>query len=268
MPTFAHAGETLYYKDLGDPAGVPLVLTHGLLWSIRMLEPLAALLPDRRVLLLDLHGHGRSTKPADPSRYTWDALVDDVAGLLDHLGIDQAAVGGLSLGANVALAMGQRRPSRCRALILEMPVLLRGHRVGRPAFTALAATLGAGAPALGAVARLAAKLPLPGRAQQLVAMRDLAAMPPRVGRAILTGLLAEPPLPEDEATLAALDVPTLVIGHGNDPLHVLDDARDLAARLPRSRLVEVPSILTHRRHPALLSGHVARFLDDVETGKV
>src|SRR4051794_9508929 len=82
MPTFSRAfGQTrldLHYGERGDPTGRPLVLTHGLLWSSRMMEALAARLPDQRVLLLDLHGHGKSARPADASAYTWASMAGDV----------------------------------------------------------------------------------------------------------------------------------------------------------------------------------------------
>ncbi|MDQ3758094.1 MAG: alpha/beta hydrolase, partial [Actinomycetota bacterium] len=86
---------------------------------------------------------------------------------------------------------------------------------------------------------------------------------PTVASAVLRGLLDEPPLPEDAATLARLTMPALVIGHRSDPLHVLDDARDLAGRLPAATLVEAPSILTYRLRPAELAAHIRRFLATV-----
>lgn len=91
-------------------------------------------------------------------------------------------------------------------------------------------------------------------------MRDVAAANPTVAVAVLRGLLDEPPLPEDEATLAALTMPAPVIGHRNDPVHVLKDARDLAHRLPDATLVEAPSIVTFRLRPAELAAHIRRFL--------
>jgi len=91
-------------------------------------------------------------------------------------------------------------------------------------------------------------------------VRDVASIDPRVARAILTGLLAEPPIPEDAASLARLAVPVLVIGHRNDPLHALADARDLASRLPNATLVEASSIAEYRMRPTTLAAHLRRFL--------
>src|SRR5258708_23151764 len=122
MPTFSRAfGRTridLHYSERGDHAGRPIVLTHGLLWSSRMMEGLASRLPDQRVLLLDLHGHGKSSRPTDPSAYTWASLAGDVIALLNHLEVDEAVVGGLSLGANVTLAVAHRHPERVTAMLV------------------------------------------------------------------------------------------------------------------------------------------------------
>ncbi|HVF74154.1 MAG TPA: alpha/beta hydrolase [Acidimicrobiales bacterium] len=264
MPTFMRDDLRLHYGARGRPDGRPVVLMHGLLWSSRMLERVAALLPEQRIVLLDLHGHGKSDKPTDPIRYTWAELTADLVGLLDHLGVERAVVGGLSLGANVALAAAHEHARRMDALVLEMPVLLRGHRVGRPAFSALAAAYAGAAPFLAPASRVLARLPAPrGRLPEAAAMRDVASLDPRVARAILTGLLAEAPIAEDEASLRRLTMPALVIAHRNDPLHALADARDLVARLPDATLVEASSIVEYRIRPATLARHLRHFLATV-----
>ncbi|MBV8692654.1 MAG: alpha/beta fold hydrolase [Actinobacteria bacterium] len=265
MPTFSRAfGQTrlqLHFAERGASDGMPVVLTHGLLWSSRMMEGLAARLPDQRVLLLDLHGHGKSDRPTDPSAYTWASLAGDVIALLDHLEIDQAVIGGLSLGANVTLAAGQRHPERVKAMIVEMPVLRRGEPFGRPAFGAMAGAYEAGGRSMTALAGLVRKLPLPRGVPELAALRDVAGAEPAVAVAVLRGLLAEDLIPDDSATIARMHMPALVIGHRRDPVHVLDDARDLARRLPKGELVEASSIAEFRLHPERLAAHVRHFLE-------
>jgi pimeloyl-ACP methyl ester carboxylesterase len=237
---------------------------HGLLWSARMQERLTDHLSDRRVFLLDLRGHGKSGKPHDPARYTWAALAGDVFGLLDHLGLERAVVGGLSLGANVALAAAVERPERMAGVVLEMPVLLRGHRVARPVFTAMAGVYGGAQAVLAPVGRAIGRIPAPRRLPEAAALRDMLSARPDVARAVLQGLLADEPVPEDDASLARITTPALVIGHHNDGLHVLDDARDLARRLPNARLVETPSILHYRLRPGELAAELRSFLAEVD----
>jgi pimeloyl-ACP methyl ester carboxylesterase len=144
-----------------------------------------------------------------------------------------------------------------------MPVLLRGHRFGRPVFTGLASVYHGGRFALRPVARAVNRLPLPRALPELAAFRDMAGQDPSVASAVLRGLLTEEPLAEDEETLARLTMPALVVGHRNDPLHVLDDARDLADRLPDGRFIEAPSIAHYRLHPGELAAQFRAFLDEV-----
>ena len=225
-----------------------------------MMERAASLLPDERVILLDLHGHGRSDKPTDPARYAWAELAADVVGVLDHLGIDRAVVGGLSLGANVTLATAHLHAERVAGMVLEMPVLRRGHRVGRAAFSTLATAYTGARMVLGPLASAVNAVPLPRRVPELAAVRDMAGADPRVAAAVLRGLLDDEPVAEDEASLARLTMPALVVGHHNDPLHAIADARDLAARLPNAELVEASSIAEYRVYPARLAERLRGFL--------
>jgi pimeloyl-ACP methyl ester carboxylesterase len=263
LPTFDLGDLRLHYAERGDADGPAIVLVHGLLWSARMFERLCAVLPSYRVLLLDLHGHGTSSTPTDPSRYTWASFADDVVGLLDHLAVERAVVGGLSLGANVTLATAERHPSRVRAMVVEMPVLSGGHPVAKPLFAGLAGVYRAGEIALRPASRAVRRFPLPlaRRVPDVAAARDVLAANPRVADAVLRGLLTDVPVDDSDAALGRLTMPALVIGHRNDPLHPLGDARRLAAALPDARLVEVPSILHHRLHPDRLAAEVRRFVD-------
>jgi len=263
MPTFRRDDLEIHYRERGRSDGTPVVLMHGLLFSSYLQERLAARLLEHRIVLLDLHGHGHSSKPTDAGRYTWDEMVADVVGLLDHLGEEKGVVGGLSLGANVALAMGQRQPERVTALVLEMPVMLRGHRVGRPVFMNMARTFKATGFAVGRATAVVRRVPLPRNQTDLIAIRDVASTDPKVGAAVLRGLLSEPPLPEDPETLARVTMPTLVFGHRLDPLHVLDDARDLVKALPDGRLVELPWIGARALEPAKIADAMGPFLDEL-----
>jgi 3-oxoadipate enol-lactonase len=108
-------GVRLAYDDAGE--GPPLVLLHGFpldrtLWSPQR----TALAAMARVVVPDLRGFGESTLGADP--VTMDRYADDIVALLDHLGIERAVIGGLSMGGYVAFALWRRHPHRVRALAL------------------------------------------------------------------------------------------------------------------------------------------------------
>src|SRR6476620_6914002 len=102
----------------------------------RMHEPLARAMAAEgfHVVTLDLLGHGRSDQPADPLVYSMTAFGEQVVALLDHLGAEEAVIGGTSLGSNVSLEVADVAPGRGRGLLLEMPVLDNALEAGLIAF--------------------------------------------------------------------------------------------------------------------------------------
>lgn len=113
--SFAHVnGLDIYYELHG--AGEPLVLLHGGLLTIEL--SFAAMLPqlakERQVVAIELQGHGRT---ADIDReFALEHLADDVAGVLDELGIERADFFGFSLGGLVALQFAMRHPDKAGRL--------------------------------------------------------------------------------------------------------------------------------------------------------
>jgi pimeloyl-ACP methyl ester carboxylesterase len=109
-------GLDLYYEVHGD--GPPLVLLHGGLMTIDLsfgrLVPVLA--RQHRVIGVELQGHGHTGDIDRPMRL--ETLADDVAALLDHVGIDRADVFGFSLGGLVALTMGLEHPERVGKLVI------------------------------------------------------------------------------------------------------------------------------------------------------
>jgi pimeloyl-ACP methyl ester carboxylesterase len=104
----------LYYETLGT--GQPLVLIHGSLMTVSLLNDYPALLAaHRQVIAVELQGHGHTRDISRSLRYEF--LADDIAALLDHLGLAQADLLGYSLGAGVALQVAIRHPGRVRRLV-------------------------------------------------------------------------------------------------------------------------------------------------------
>jgi pimeloyl-ACP methyl ester carboxylesterase len=102
-------GIRLYYETYGT--GRPLVLLHGGLGSGEMFGPVIPALAERhQVITVDLQGHGRTAdidRPLDP----W-FMADDIAALIDHLGLDRPDVVGYSLGGGVALRAALKYPQK------------------------------------------------------------------------------------------------------------------------------------------------------------
>ena len=114
------------------------------------------------------------TRPAELNFYAMPAFADQIAALLDHLEIEQAVVGGTSLGANVALEFGVAHPDRAQGLFVEMPVLDNALVAVAIAFTPVLVGAQLGAPLLGARRR-----PRPPDPAQPLPRRHR----PRLGRA-------------------------------------------------------------------------------------
>ena len=101
-------------------AGPPLLLLHGFTGSIETWEPFRARFESaHRVAAMDLPGHGGSSSPSDPERYSLPRLADDIARVLDALHIEQTGVLGYSLGGRAALHFACAHADRVNALILE-----------------------------------------------------------------------------------------------------------------------------------------------------
>jgi pimeloyl-ACP methyl ester carboxylesterase len=238
------------------------VLLHGLLLSQRMHEPLASALAERgnRVVTLDLLGHGKSDRPPDMWRYNMGFFAEEVAGLLDHLEVDEAVVGGTSLGANVTLEVASLAPERLRGMVVEMPVLDNALLACAVAFTPLLVALTFGEPAMRALARVTRLLPerrLPWAANVVL---DTVRQDPTPSAAVLQGLFSGRTAPHrtERRTFTA---PALVIGHHRDPVHPFSDAGLLADELPNSTLLEASSILELRVAPERLTSEIADFIE-------
>ena len=107
-------GINLYFETHGS--GRPLILLHGGLGSGEMFGPILPALTERhQVIAPDLQGHGRTADIDRPIDIRF--MADDIAALIDHLGLDQPAVVGYSLGGGVALQTAVRYPAKVRRLV-------------------------------------------------------------------------------------------------------------------------------------------------------
>lgn len=108
-------GLRMYYEIHGS-GGVPVVLLHGAYMHTGLMAfLLSGLANTRRVIAADLQGHGRTADIDRP--ITYEQMADDVAALMDHLGIARADFAGYSMGGSIALLLAMRHPERVRKVV-------------------------------------------------------------------------------------------------------------------------------------------------------
>jgi pimeloyl-ACP methyl ester carboxylesterase len=261
--SFEHEDHELAYTVYGEGPRVT-VLVHSLLMNRRMQARLARALAaeGNRVVTVDLLGHGASDRPRDMWKYSMPVFGAQVVALLDHLGIEQAVVGGTSLGANATLEVASRAPERLRGMILEMPVLDNALLASALAFTPLLVWLTFGEPVMKAVAwatRLVPSDVVPFGADLWL---DTLRQDPGPSGAVLQGLFSGRMAPH-RSERRTFTAPSLVIGHRRDPVHPFSDAGMLADELPDARLVEADSIVELRVWPERLTAEISAFVDRV-----
>ena len=246
-------GDRLEYTEYGS-GDRWVVLLHGQLMPRRMHQPLARAIAAEgfHVVTLDLLGHGRSDRPLDPKEYSMTAFGEQVVGLLDHLGAEQAVIGGTSLGANASLEVADAHPERVRGLLLEMPVLDNGLTAGLIAFGPLmflARFMPLSVSALRAVTRAVPRGLVPFWTG--VALDTLGQQPAPMAAAIhgiFFGRIAPPSRRRKQ-----IQAPALVVGHPRDPIHPAADAAMLADEMPNAEFVRATSVVEWRSRPDRLN---------------
>ena len=113
--------------------GRPVLMSHGYSATRRMWSGQHEFLGDRyRLISWDMRGHGQTESPNDPAQYSHARTVADMKALLDHLGVQRAVIGGLSLGGTMSLGLGSRVSQRGGARDVE-PACARPRRRARAA---------------------------------------------------------------------------------------------------------------------------------------
>ena len=120
MPYFTLQGVKLHYLDEGE--GPALFFLHEFggdarTWAQQVTAFSKQANTPRRCIVLSARGYLPSDVPADPAAYSWENNRDDAIGLMDHLGLQQVDLIGLSMGAYIALMMTLHVPDRIRSTV-------------------------------------------------------------------------------------------------------------------------------------------------------
>jgi pimeloyl-ACP methyl ester carboxylesterase len=252
--SFTHDGHRLAYTEYGS-GEQDVVLTHSVMFTRRMHAPLARKLASGgyRVVTLDLLGHGESDRPTESWRYSMPAFAEQTVGLLDHLDVEKAVVGGTSLGANVSLEVAVAAPERMHGMIAEMPMLDNATvagllTVGPLLFAARFIPVSVQGVAL--VANL-----VPHGNPWIDIVTDTLEQRPAAMAALLHGVLFGRIAPPRSAR-RQITVPTLVIGHQRDPIHPFGDADTLAVDVPDAEFIHARSPVELRADPKRLTAAI------------
>ncbi|MFF6996160.1 alpha/beta fold hydrolase [Streptomyces sp. NPDC008313] len=255
----------LSYEDKGDTGASvpPLVLIHGHPFDRTMWDPqIAAFSPTRRVVAPDLRGYGAS--PVVPGVTPLATFAEDIAALLDALGVDRFVLAGLSMGGQIAMECYRQFPERVRGLVL--------------ADTFPAAETPAGRKSRNDMADRLLREGMRGYADEVLfdmvapyADADVAAhvrrmmtgAPPEGAAAALRGRAERPDYRE---LLTRVTVPALVVVGADDTYTPVADAEAMHAALPDStlRVIDSAAHLPNLERPAEFDGALAEFLSRVD----
>jgi pimeloyl-ACP methyl ester carboxylesterase len=268
MSIFERDGIQFVYEVLGD--GRPMVLCHGLGGDRQQPKDLAGTVDGYQLIVLDARAHGE-TQPVGPvGKLGFGPMAEDVAALLDHLGVEQAIVGGISMGAGIAARFAVEWPQRVEALILVRPAwLTQPMPEGLTMFPRVAEILRQRGPEAGLAEfrdspeLVAVRAESPAVADSLCEQFTKPDAVARVAR--LKRLPADCPV-RDWTAVEALRMPALVVGNNRDPIHPMAFARTWAEHLPRARLAEIPSKSESAvRHAAEFRRYLNEFLGSLES---
>lgn len=261
MPDVTVNGLNLHYEASGQ-GDTTLVCLHGISSNLRSWRHQLAGLGERyRVIAWDAPGYGRSDDPPGP--FVMSYLADQLAGLLEALGLEKAVIMGLSMGGVVAQEFYRRQASKVSALVLADTNTGGGARPAQERQTRLEARLKAietMTPA-GMGRQRAPHLLSPSASPELI--REVEAMISelhplgfRYAAIALDGA-------DTREVLPTITVPTLVLWGNQDTVTPLTEAQALHAGIPNAQFEVIPGAghLSNLEQPAIFNRLVASFLN-------
>jgi pimeloyl-ACP methyl ester carboxylesterase len=243
MPSIDLHGEVFHYASVGD--GPPFVFQHGMGADTTQPLDFGGDLLGWRTIALDCRGHGLTEASLDRGRISFAQFAQDLAAFLDSLRIERAVVGGISMGAGVALAFGLAHPDRVAGLILVRPAWLDRPFPPNLRWFPIAARLLQEFP-VDEAARRFQQMPefLELRAASQFAADSLLGQFQRRCARERAGILAEMPARVPVESLSdcqRLQIPVRVVVNPHDPVHPDILGEELAAAIPGAALSRITS---------------------------
>jgi pimeloyl-ACP methyl ester carboxylesterase len=259
------AGGDIAYEARGR--GLPIVFLHAFPLGLVMWEDqVEALGSETLCVRFDCRGFGASS-PGE-GLLTMERIADDAVALLDHLGLSQAVVCGLSMGGYAAFALARRHPERLKGLVLAdtKPGADDAEARGkRAALSEKVRVEGAAAAADALVPLLLGETSHSRRADLVARVREIVLGTSRHGICdALAGLAARA---DSTPTLRRIGVPTLVVCGDEDTLTPVAEAEAMADAIPDSRLEIIPEAghLANLENPEAFGAALSGFLATLQT---
>jgi 3-oxoadipate enol-lactonase len=234
------SGRSIRYLCAGS--GWPVVLLHAFPLSADMWRPQLEDVPDGwRYIAPDLRGFGRTNHEDSATAPSMEQFARDVEGVLDHLEVERAVIGGLSMGGYVTFALFRRAPERFNGIILadtRSQADTPEGRLTRRAMSDLVQAKGPSAVADQMMPKLLGKTTHHDRPSLVKKVRELILANSATG--IDGGIQALMTRPDSTADLARISMPSLVIVGEEDVLTPVSDSEFLNRSISRSRLVVLP----------------------------
>jgi pimeloyl-ACP methyl ester carboxylesterase len=265
MPFFDHDGLNFHYLDNGS--GAPFIFQHGLGANVRQPEELYRPQPGFRFVSVDCRGHGETRPLGDPNKLSFITFAGDLLALMNMLMLSRAIVGGISMGAGLALNFGVRFPERTLGLIFSRPAWLDCPMPENlyPLTVVASFIRQYGAQAglehfkqsddYHTIRRLS-----PDSADSLVGRFT----EPRAEEAVarLEKLPNDVPHPQRDAW-TSIKVPTLILATRMDPIHPFEYAETLAHAIPGAILKELtPKSVSRERYRLETQEYIGNFLQE------
>jgi len=263
MPYYDRDGLKFRYFEEGE--GIPFFFQHGL--GGDLITPCALFSPPLgfRLLSFDFRGHGETRPLGDPDKLRFACFAEDFLALMDHLSLSTTIVGGISMGAAVALKFTLQYPERVLGLVLSRPAWLEGPNLrNKDIFTAVAELI---------------RQHSPNRAKELFKESEIYTEILSESTDSAKSLLEQFNHPRAVETVEKLEripndapchdlkdlesilTPTLVLANHRDPVHPYEFGEALAQKIPGAEFREMtPKSVDLNRHAQDVQSFIEEFL--------
>ena len=263
MPTFEHDGIRIRYDSFGE--GPPIVMCHGLTGDRSQGKELLGELPGHRLVAADSRAHGETEPMGPESKICFKQFAADLHALLEHLEIDGAIIGGISMGAAISARFAIDFPNHVRALLLVRPAWVDASWPDNLQLCPLIVQLfEKHGPEEWQQAYDQHSLVQDLKQQDpliVKSMREQFDSTQNIDRRIrLTRMPGNCPI-RNWQEVKSLDMPALVLGNDKDLAHPIEMAREWATRLPNAHFKQIPSKSESlKQHTQAVRRHITQFL--------